>query len=88
MHMLNRRVHLLFPDDLYARLAEEAELQHVSVGELVREAVAVKYGETTAEKERREVAESFEWLTTWRKEIGVSKDPIPYKEWIENGRKY
>jgi len=42
--MTLKKTTLLFEEEVYEKLREKSKLQNVSIGELVREAVAIYYG--------------------------------------------
>lgn len=85
--MLNKRVHVLFDQREHSLLGMIAGIRGLSVGELVRRAVAERYlSGKEHELELRKMV--FENLKNWQKEIGISKQPTDYKKLVSYGRKW
>lgn len=80
--MLNKRTNILFDENLWKTLTQEASRQGISVGKLVREAVSKMY---SRDEELEERQKALEHILKIRK---ISKTPIDYKALINHGRKY
>jgi len=83
MCMLNKRVHLLFDNQLWTMLLSLAEAKKTSVAKLVRDAVAEKYIKESELATRRKAIESI----LKHRPLPV-KGKIDYKALINYGRRY
>ena len=79
--MLNRRVHVLFDNQLWTMLAGLAEAKKTSVAKLVRDAVKTTYVKDAQLEERRKIIEEIERI---RPHL---KGKLDYKAMINYGRK-
>ena len=81
MCMLNKRVHVLFDNQLWTMLLNLAEAKKTSVAKLVRDAVKTAYVKDAELEERRKVIEEIERI---RPHL---KSKLDYKAMINYGRK-
>ncbi len=82
MCMLTKRTNILFDENLWKALTQEARKRKVSVSKLVREAAEQMY---LREKELEQRREALSQIKKIRK---ISKGKIDYKELINYGRRY
>ena len=80
--MLTKRTNILFDENLWRTLVEQASKRRTSVGKLVREAVMKMYAQDEELEERKK---ALEQIFKIRK---VSRNRIDYKALINYGRKY
>lgn len=81
MRMLNKRVHMLFDNQLWTMLSSLAEAKKTSVAKLVRDAVKTAYVKDAELEERRKVIEEIERIRPH------FKGKLDYKAMINYGRK-
>lgn len=81
--MLNKRVHMLFDNQLWTMLSSLAQAKKTSVAKLVREAVSEKYIKESELAARRKAIESI----LKHRPLPV-KGKIDYKALINYGRRY
>ena len=80
--MLTKRTNILFDENLWRTLVEQASKRKTSVGKLVREAVTKMYARDEELEERKK---ALEQIFKIRK---VSRKRLDYKALINYGRKY
>ena len=83
MCMLTKRVNFLFEEETWRMLVDRAEIEQVSIGELVRKAIKKTYENKGGARLKR-IQAAHKWILANRQ---VQKN-IDYKALINAGRKY
>ncbi|MBU2052085.1 hypothetical protein KKH13_02660 [Patescibacteria group bacterium] len=81
--MLTKRVNFLFEEETYQMLQEQAAIERVSIGELVRKAIKKTYVDKDSARLKR-IARACREI----EKIRVVQKNIDYKALINAGRKY